>query len=210
LLRLAAVVSGSTSEPVANEAVAWSGDHQVPFLAQRSAGERISGEICSPTCVTMVAAFHGADRPLAENALAIYDGEHGIFGNWNRAVARAGELGLVGQLERFDSLEQARARLRDGVPLIISVRYKAGEAPSFLMEQTGGHLIVLRGVTPKGELIVNDPADAERGEGAIYAAEDVRRAWLENASGVGYVLMPADSRFGAGGAGVTDLPSGPG
>jgi hypothetical protein len=125
-----------------------------------------------------------------ENALAIHDQEHGIFGNWNRATARAGELGLAAQLERFTSLDQARAKLAAGLPLIISIRYAAGEAPSFLMEQTSGHLIVLRGVTPEGDFIVNDPADAERGDGPVYKAVDVHKAWLENASGVGYVLRP--------------------
>lgn len=191
LRRLAAVASGYSSVPIADGSIAWAGDHAVPFIPQRSAGERIGGEICSPTCVTMVAAFHGADRPLVENALAIYDNEHAIFGNWNRAAARAGELGLAARAERFSSLDQARALLRDGLPLIISVRYNAGEAPSFLMERTGGHLIVLRGVTAEGDFVVNDPADAERGEAAVYTAEDVRKAWLGNASGVGYVLKPA-------------------
>ena len=41
----------------------------------------------------MVLEYWGYDHPTLENALAIYDPEHQDFGNWNRAVQRAGELG---------------------------------------------------------------------------------------------------------------------
>ncbi|MEM6313282.1 MAG: C39 family peptidase, partial [Planctomycetota bacterium] len=143
-------------------------DLPVPFIPQRTAGDRIGGEICSPTSTTMVAAFHGASDTtaptLVENAMAIYDTEHGIFGNWNRAVQRAAELGLAGHLERFSTWPQVEAHLRAGRPIIASINFASGQAPSFVMDATAGHLIVVRGIDADGHLLVNDAASADHGE----------------------------------------------
>jgi hypothetical protein len=38
----------------------------------------------------------------------------------------------------------------------------------FIYENTGGHLLVIRGFTPGGDVIVNDPASRDKGNGAIY------------------------------------------
>ena len=194
-VRQLAVSASGPGEPAAKaEPTAWSGVLDVPFIPQATAGPKIGGEVCSPTSLTMVATYHGEARPLVENCAAIFDTEHGLFGNWNRAVARAGELGLSGHLDRFYALDKARRTIADGTPIIASINFKEGEAPSFVMKRTSGHLIVLRGVTADGDFVVNDPASAERGEGAIYKARELQRAWIDNAGGVGYVITrPGDS-----------------
>ncbi|MEM8873064.1 MAG: C39 family peptidase [Planctomycetota bacterium] len=165
----------------------------VPFIAQRTAGDRIGGEICSPTSVTMVAAFHGIEPTLVENALAIYDVEHNLFGNWNRAVQRAAELGLAGHLERFSQWAQVEPHLHAGRPIVASINFEPGQCQSFVMDETDGHLIVVRGITEGGNIIVNDGASADDGAGAIYNADELRTAWFENAGGVGYVIYPRDA-----------------
>src|SRR5205085_2597997 len=66
----------------------------VPVRAQGDSAKALAGQICSPTSTSMVMQYWGVDRPTVENALAIYDSDTDIFGNWGRAVARAGELGL--------------------------------------------------------------------------------------------------------------------
>lgn len=52
-----------------------------------------------------------------------------------------------------------------------------------------GHLLVIRGMTPAGDLIVNDPASMQRGNGAVYKANEFAQAWFDN-GGVGYIIRP--------------------
>jgi hypothetical protein len=162
-------------------------DIPVPFRAQGLAAKPLRPEICSPTSLSMVMQHLGVDRPTEENALAIYDDENGLFGNWARAVAWAGQNGFDAWVTRFRNLDQARATLSSGQPIIASVRFREGECPSMVIKETKGHLIVLRGTTADGDFIVNDPASKDRGQGAVYKAEDVNRAWLSH-GGVGYVI----------------------
>ena len=166
---------------------AWARDLGVPFRAQTVEHKALKGEICSPTSVSMVMQHWGFDRPTAENALAIYDPEYDLFGNWGRAVAWAGQNGFDAYLRRFRDFEQVKEMIAAGQPIVASVRFKEGECPSFVMKKTSGHLIVIRGMTAAGDVIVNDPASKEKGDGAIYRADDVTRAWLDK-GGVGYVI----------------------
>jgi hypothetical protein len=55
------------------------------------------------------------------------------------------------------------------------------------MQQTAGHLIVIRGVTKEGDLIVNDPASKDKGNGAVYKAKELEIAWFGH-GGVGYII----------------------
>jgi hypothetical protein len=165
----------------------WARDLGVPFRTQKDAPPALRGEICSPTSVTMVMAYWGLERPVVENALAIYDPESEIFGHWGRAVQRAGALGLDGWVARFRDWDSVKALVARGQPVVASVRYKKGEFPSSVLPQTNGHLIVVRGFTPEGDVIVNDPASRDRGNGAVYKASELARAWFDH-GGVGYVI----------------------
>ena len=188
LRRVSVCYSGVTGErrvPVPVEG--WARDLNVPFRTQKDAPKSLSGEICSPTSVTMVLAHFGVDRPVVENALAIWDDENDMFGNWGRAVARASELGTDGWLTRFRRWDQVKSQVAAGQPLIASIRFKSGAFPSAVLPSTSGHLIVIRGFMPTGDVIVNDPASRERGNGAVYKADELARAWF-NHGGVAYVI----------------------
>lgn len=166
----------------------WARDLPVPFVPQGDAPKSFSGEVCSPTSVTMVTRYWGIDRSLTDNALAIFDEEAGIFGNWNRAVQRAGELGLDGWITRFRTWDQVKAHIAAGVPVIASIRFEKGVMPNNpIYQETDGHLIVIRGFTPDGKVIVNDPASREKGNGVVYEAGELAGAWF-GAGGVGYVI----------------------
>src|SRR5439155_610502 len=54
---------------------------------------------------------------------------------------------------------------------------------------TDGHLIVIRGFTRSGDVIVNDPGNREKGNRVIYPAHGLAHAWFGN-GGVGYVIRP--------------------
>jgi len=165
----------------------WARDLKVPFRTQKDAPPALSNQICSPTSVSMVMQYFGVNRPTIENALAIYDSEYDLFGNWARAVERAGEFGLDGWVQRFRNWEQVKEQIAKGQPVIASIAFRNGEFDSAVISRTNGHLIVIRGFTSDGDVIVNDPASRDKGEGAIYKAEELGRAWFGH-GGVGYVI----------------------
>jgi hypothetical protein len=144
----------------------WARDLPVPQISQYDAPPTLRLSVCLPACVTMVLAYWKEDRSLVKNALAVYDPDTGMFGNGARAVARAGELGLDAWVQRVRDWDQVKAMIGRGQPVIAAVRVEAGE-----------HLIVVRGFTRDGDVIVNDPL--ERGQGGmIRKADELGRAWL--------------------------------
>ena len=163
-------------------------DLAVPFRAQGVEAESIRSSVCSPTSVTMVLAWAGTERATEANCMAIWDDDYALFGTWNRAIQLAGTLGHEAYLERYSSMDNARATLAGGQPIIASIRFKAGEFPSNLQKSTAGHLIVLRGIDADGDIICNDPASRDRGNGIIYKANELAVAWLKNTGGVGYII----------------------
>jgi len=174
--------------PIPRSGAGWARDLRVPFRAQGHEPANVRGSICSPTAATMVMAYWGVDRPVRENAMAIYDAEHDIFGNWGRAVQRAGELGLDAWLTRLRSWEQVKSLIAEGQPVIAAINFEKGEFPSALYARTDGHLIVIRGFNANGDVIVNDSASKEKGDGVIYKADELGRAWFDNAGGVAYII----------------------
>jgi hypothetical protein len=123
--------------------------------------------------------------PLVKNAAAIYDPEHALFGNWMRATQRAGELGLEAWVDRFRDWDQVRQVLAAGAPIIASIQFKAGKFPSAVSKSSDGHLIVIRGFAPDGNVIVNDPASREKGNAAHYNPQELAPAWFGH-GGVAY------------------------
>ena len=52
----------------------------------------------------------------------------------------------------------------------------------------GGHLIVIRGFEPDGDVILNDPAfRAERGEGSVWTQQELETVWFDH-GGVAYII----------------------
>ena len=164
--------------------------------AQGAEVKPLSAQICSPTSTSMVMAYWGVDRPTQENALAIYDEAHDMFGNWNRAVQCAGSLGLDAWLARFRNWDQVKAMIARGQPIVAGIKFKKGEFPSSVLSSTAGHLIVIRGFTKDGDVIVNDPGSRLRGNGVVYKANELAHAWFDH-GGVGYVISKPGSNIAA-------------
>lgn len=201
-LRAAVVVSGIVDDPEKRKSLvppivlkgkSWVRNLDVPFRPQGDAPKEISSEICSPTSVGMVLAYYGENRPTLDHAVGIFDLENGIFGNWMRAVAWAGQCGMTARIERMRSWDAVKQKIAAGVPLVASINFKRGEFPSAISEETTGHLIVIRGFTPEGDVIVNDPASRAKGNGAVYKADELARAWFDK-GGVAYVIEKLKSR----------------
>lgn len=180
-------INGPTTQPsVADD---WVRDLPVPFRGQGDSKnpKAIRKLICSPTSTSMVLQYYGIDRTTLENAAAIYDPQYDMYGNWGRACARAGELGLDAYLTRFRDWDKVHRMIARGVPVIASIRFRKGEVKGLLYEFTKGHLLVIRGFKPDGSVIVNDPARKDQGNGVVYPAAELAKAWF-NHGGVGYVI----------------------
>ena len=194
LRRLVVVASVATRDPTPPRAeLPWPAiDLEVPFLAQSDNPRALWSRTCSPTATGMVMAYRGVDRPVLEHAEGVYDPEHDLYGNWGRNIAWAGQHGLTAELARVRGWDQVLDYLRAGQPLVASIRFEKGEFPSYPMEETAGHLVVVRGVTPDGRVILNDPANRKRGEGLIVGRHGLANAWFGH-GGVTYVIGPADA-----------------
>ncbi|MFY0406697.1 C39 family peptidase [Solicola sp. PLA-1-18] len=171
---------------------------------------------CSPTAVSMVLDHWGAGPPTPSGgstrddvvplaAAAVFDSGYAGTGNWAFNTAYAAGLGVDAFVTRLRSLEEAELFTRAGIPLVISMVFGADELDGAGFD-TQGHLMVLHGFDAAGDVLVHDPAShLERSNDAVprtYRRDQVARAWLGRASGVAYVLHPADVPLPAAPAGA--------
>lgn len=169
----------------------WARDLPVPQISQAVQDPSIRWQICSPTSLTMVLNYWGMDKSLMEVVDGVQDQTTGIYGNWPLNTAYAGTLGFDAHVARFTSVEDLQNEIAQGRPVIVSVRYGAGQISAAPLNSTSGHLIVVRGFTVDGDVIVNDPAapshDSVR---RVYQRDQFSRVWLSS-GGVAYILVPA-------------------
>ena len=147
---------------------------------------------CSPTSVSMVMAYWGIDLPVPEVVKGVWDHGSGIGGNWPFNTAFAAAHGLHGKVVRLASLAEVEPWTAAGVPVIASVRFGAGElANAPILTALGGHLLVVRGFTPDGDVLVNDPAAAlDAGVPRRYDRLQFERVWLGGSNGLVYLIYP--------------------
>lgn len=165
---------------------------------------------CSPTSVTMVAAYWGrspdpvdtawvtdglGDPEVPHAARRCYDAGYGGAGNWAFAAAYAGSLGLDAVVTRLVDLREVEQLVAAGIPVIASVRFAAKQLDG-AGYSTDGHLLVVSGFTAAGDVRCHDPASHSRASDAdvpvTYPRAQLERAWLEGSGGLVYVLRPPD------------------
>ena len=160
----------------------------VPARCQRDGGAAIAHRICSPTSVSMLLEFHGHSHATDAVAALLHDRAHDLYGNWNRAVQGAFQLGCRGRLERMATWGDVESSLRAGHPFAISIRAEEGELANAPYPRTSGHLLVVCGLLADGGVAVRDPAASPPSEvPRTYTRADLQRVWLER-NGVAYVL----------------------
>jgi hypothetical protein len=158
------------------------------------------GEVwCSPTSLSMVMAYwakktgeRSLDQGVPRVARGTYDHAYRGNGNWPFNTAYAASYGLEASVNRFSSLGQAELWTSKKVPVIASISWGRGDLTGAPIPASSGHLLVIRGFTRSGDVIVNDPAAASNsGVRRVYRRDEFRKAWLENGSGgVAYLAHP--------------------
>lgn len=199
-------------------------DLPVPEFSQylRASGKaRVGGEgFCSPTSITSLVRYfssgpntqaiqaldlgEGADA-VDHAARYVYDYEYGGSGgagNWPFNTAYAASFGLDAVVRRFRSLRDLEALIKLGVPVAISLNWdnSRGDDPNMALAgasrtKSGGHLLVVRGFTKLGDVIVNEPANVKEDGGVknirrIYLDYQVNTRWQEASGGIAYVAVP--------------------
>ncbi|WP_245646771.1 C39 family peptidase [Microtetraspora niveoalba] len=164
---------------------------------------------CSPASFTMVLGYWGrgpspedltwvgADDPcpaVDHAARHMYDHSYQGTGNWPFGVAYAGRYGLDGFVTRLRSLSELELFLDAGIPVITSQSFKEHELPGSGYS-TSGHIMVVTGFTPEGDVIANDPAaPSDEAVRRVYPREAFENVWLRGSSsgGIAHVIHPPD------------------
>lgn len=178
-------------EPEGAKHPAWGKTLDVVERSQRVEDPKIAGRICSATSLGMVLAFHGFTKETVEVCHEVHDRKAQIYGNWALNVAYAGRLGLDAAITRMASFRPLEDEIAAGRPVVITHRWSAGELTGSPVSATDGHLIVVRGFTKEGDLVVNDPAADPRKDQPIqrvYKRAEIAKTWLERGDGVAYLL----------------------
>lgn len=174
---------------------AWGKLLEIPRRSQGEEAADIRRRICSPTSLSMLLEHYGVRRPTAEVAARVYDSGSDLYGNWpfNTAYAAASDRSRIADayVGRFSSLEELEKEILAGRPVVISHLWKEGELSNAPMPSTAGHLIVIVGFTPQGDVAANDPAGYPRSEvRRVYSRREIYRTWLVNGKGIVYLVAP--------------------
>jgi hypothetical protein len=164
---------------------------------------------CSPTSTEMVVEYWGnkpgaselagipyADPSVDYAAMHTFDWHYSGAGNWPFNVAYAGSLGLEGKVVQLRSLTEAEGFIKAGIPLVVSVAFKKNELDN-AGYGTNGHLMVIRGFTQTGDVIVNDPASrlipSDAAVENVFDRQQFANVWLptSRSGGIAYVIHPA-------------------
>lgn len=160
---------------------------------------------CSPTSTSMVLRYFGkgpspssyawspyADSFVDHAARDTYDYTYEGTGNWPFNTAYASRYALDSFVTRLYSLREAEAFIKAGIPLVASIAFGRGELDGAPISSSPGHLLVIRGFTTGGRVIVNDPAASSNSTvRRIYSRAQFERAWLKGSGGVVYVMRPS-------------------
>ena len=191
-VRLAAAALDARSRPVPTTPFrGGSADLDVETRTQKGEQASYASNICSPTALAMVLSYWGHKAPTADWVRRVHDTADGIYGDWPFNTAAAAESGVEAVVVRMNGLDELEDELKAGRPVIISVTFKEGELPGAPIRRSDGHLLVVRGFTPSGDFIVNDPAAPDAGSvRRVYPRAAIRKVWLMNKRGVAYRIRP--------------------
>lgn len=204
-LRLIAVATDLTSRrsDLSSNRAAWGVDLAVPERSQRrarSSPDALGGggdAWCSPATVSMIMGYWAqtTDHPqwdvtLETAAAGTYDPVYDGCGNWPFNVAFASEHGLEGWVQRLSGIGSLERLIAARVPVVASIKVGPGELGGAPYEKTAGHLLVVRGFTPDGDVIVNDPYAMPGSIRRVYGRTQFEHVWLTGSKGAVYLIAP--------------------
>lgn len=142
---------------------------------------------CCPASVAMLVGAWRATPAVADVAAGVFDRAYNGTGNWAFAVAFAGTCGLAGAAAYLRDLVNVEAFIAAGLPLAVSIAWSGDALPGAPLERSEGHVLVVRGFDPHGDVIVNDPAQPAVRH--VYPRAAFARCWLDH-GGVALLVAP--------------------
>ena len=136
------------------------------------------------------------DVDVASVADGVYDPVYDGCGNWPFNVAYASEHALGGWVRQYASLDERGRLVSRGFPVIASIAVKPGELDGAPYPKTAGHLLVVRGFSGSGDVIVNDPYGQVGEIRRVYRRDQFAHVWLGGSNGTVYLIAPLE-RLGA-------------
>ena len=170
---------------------AASHDLPVPSVSQMTADAAARHRICSPTCVAMLMRYHGVPGDRDALAAACHDRVTNMYGVWPVNLAAAAANDLLGAVELFSDWNAPVDLLSRGIPFSASIRFAKNALKGAPLAQTGGHLVVVRGIdVARQRVLVNDPAAPDDASvPRFYDLSAFTRAWL-GTRGAAYLFAP--------------------
>ncbi len=161
----------------------------IPYRSQRDvAVKKLRNQICCPTCVSMILAANGIEKPTLQVAAEALCRETDTYGVWPRASQIAAMNGMDAWVQRLRTHAEVKSMLASGQPVMASIRVNKGDWAHKTYTQSKGHLILLRGIRMNGDYIVNDPfATGPTGAEIDYSEKDMEKVWLEK-GGVAIII----------------------
>ena len=154
-------------------------------MTQKLADRR---RICSPTSLCMALNSVGISCTLPEVLNGVFDPVANIYGNWLFNVVYAGQKGAEAYVRRFGTLTELDEFITPTGCVLASIAFDKGELSGAPLDNTPGHLVLVRG-WKDGQILVADPAAPE--EKTVFRSYDARafaRAWLKNKKGISYIV----------------------
>ncbi|SEO72521.1 Peptidase_C39 like family protein [Actinacidiphila rubida] len=167
-----------------------------------------------PACTAMLVEYFGRGPAPADlawldpedpapqvdfAARQVYDHAYRGCGNWAFNVAYAARFGLEGAVLRLASLVDVEGFVSAGIPVATPLAARSGELsgggaefPAGHLYATAGNILVVRGFTVAGDVVVNDPlAASDDTTHRVYPRAAFERVWLTGgAAGAAYVVHP--------------------
>ena len=154
-------------------------------LSQTTLPATLSAHACSPTATAMALGIAGAED-FHDFVSSARHRPTGMCGVWPQNLWAAARRGRLAALELAADWRLAERVLGAGAPLVASIRFAPNALDGSPMEQTGGHLVLLRGIED-GVVVVNDPAAPPDSVERRYDARQFAAAWMRH-RGAAYVF----------------------
>ena len=182
-------------QPDADESNRKMWGQRLPVFKRNQGDYPGGGVLCSPTSVSMLLRYWSdtLDRPILDRDVplvqaGVYDNVYRGTGNWSFNMAFANSMpGLVGTVDRFNSIVELEKWLEFGVPVACSVSYDLLQGKG-KKGANDGHLVVLIGFDANGDPIFNDPGRRDPPQRTFKRA-DFKAAWETSQRAV-YLVYP--------------------
>jgi peptidase C39-like protein len=168
-------------------AYARTAELDVPHVSQFTSDAAQRGW-CSAASLAMLLRYHGVAADLPAVVRGVTDAAYGGTGNWAFNAAYAGARGLRGVIAYLSGIDHVAAFVDAGLPVGISLTWKPGQLTGAPVAQSGGHLLVVRGIAP-AHVAVNDPAQPSKATRYARAELD---ALFRSHGGVAYLIAPRE------------------